>query len=54
MTGAVNRPITTSAAQAAVLGGVYARAGDGAVSKNVMSSRYPANCAGPSGGEESH
>jgi len=26
MTGAVNRPITTSAAQAAVLGGVYARA----------------------------
>jgi len=38
MTGAVIRPTMTRAAQAAVLGGVRARAGDGAASRNVMSS----------------
>jgi hypothetical protein len=38
MTGAVIRPTMTRAAQAAVLGGVCARAADGAASKNVMSS----------------
>ena len=38
MTGAVIRPTMTRAAQAAVLGGVCARAADGAASRNVMSS----------------
>jgi len=38
MIDAVIRPTMTRAAQAAVLGGVCARAGDGAVSGNVMRS----------------
>jgi hypothetical protein len=37
MAGAVIRPTMTRVAQAAVPGGVHARAGDGAASKNVMS-----------------
>ncbi len=40
MTGAVIRPTMTRAAQAAVLGGVCARAGDGTASRNVMSSVF--------------
>jgi hypothetical protein len=39
MAGAVIRPTMTRVAQAAVPGGVHARAGDGAASRNVMSSR---------------
>ena len=53
MAAAAIRPTMTHAAQAAVRGDVRARAADGAASMNVMSSRYPANFAGPAGGEES-
>jgi hypothetical protein len=42
MPGAVIRSALTCAAQAAVLGGVCVRAEDGAVSKDVMSSRVAA------------